>query len=55
MAAARTIAQTRRRARSWAGNAETAFCGTKQGLLSLWQRPELYDMILPRPLPAAAE
>jgi len=35
--------------------AETPFCGTKQGLLSQWQRPELYDMILPRPLPAAAE
>ena len=39
----------------WDGNAKTPSCGTKQGLLSQWQRPELYDSILPRPLPAAAE
>jgi hypothetical protein len=39
----------------WDGNDKTPFCGTKQGLLSQWQRPELYDSILPRPLSAAAE
>jgi predicted amidohydrolase len=31
-------------------------CAVKQGLLGpQWQRPELYDLIHPRPLPAAAE
>ena len=39
----------------WDGNDKTPFCGTKQGLLSQWQRPELYGNIFPRPLPAAAE
>jgi len=40
----------------WDGNHKTALCGTKQGVLSAqWQRPELYDRILPRPLLAAAE
>ena len=40
----------------WDGNDKTAFCGTKQGVLSAqWQRPELYDSILPRPLSAAVE
>ncbi len=39
----------------WDGNDKTPFCGTKQGLLSQWQRPEMYDGIFPNPLPAAAE
>jgi predicted amidohydrolase len=39
----------------WDGNDKTPFCGTKRGLLSQWQRPELYDSIFPRPLPVAAE
>lgn len=39
----------------WDGNDKTQSCGVKQGLLSQWQRPELYDRIFPRPLPAAAE
>ena len=38
----------------WDGNDKTPFCGTKQGLLSQWQRPELYDSFYPRALPAAA-
>jgi hypothetical protein len=39
----------------WDGNDRTPLCGTKQGLLWQWQRPELYDRIFPRALPAAAE
>jgi predicted amidohydrolase len=39
----------------WDGNDKTPFFGVKQGLLTQWQRPELYDRIFPRPLPAAAE
>jgi hypothetical protein len=39
----------------WDGNDKTSSCGVKQGLLSQWQRPELYDSIFPQPLPAAAE
>jgi predicted amidohydrolase len=39
----------------WDGNDKTPFCGTKQGLLSQWQRPELYDRLYPRVLPSAAE
>jgi hypothetical protein len=45
----------RRLRAGWDGNDRTPDCGTKQGLLSQWQRPELYDSIFPRPLPAAAE
>ena len=34
----------------------SAHCAAKQGLLGpLWQRPELYDSIYPRPLREAAE
>ena len=39
----------------WDGNDKTATCGVKQGLLSQWQRPELYGTIFPRRLAAAAE
>jgi predicted amidohydrolase len=40
----------------WDGDNQTPYCGVKQGLLSpQWQRPELYDAILPRSLPKAAE
>jgi predicted amidohydrolase len=40
----------------WDGNEKTPSCGTKQGVLSAqWQRPELYDSVLPRLLPIAAE
>ena len=47
---ARTAQQPRRR------QFVRDLCGAKQGVLSeQWQRPELYDSILPRPLPAAAE
>ena len=38
------------------GVGSSADCAAKQGVLSeQWQRPELYDVILPRPLPRAAE
>jgi hypothetical protein len=34
----------------------SAGCATKQGVLGpQWQRPELYDVIYPRPLREAAE
>ena len=38
------------------GVGSSADCAAKQGVLSeQWQRPELYNAILPRPLPRAAE